>query len=74
MYYEYIACRRDAPPLPERARQDGFLRAEIRCVGGNLRVYGVRQVWRVPIDHGLISRPVKLDRAVTSQVVVNRGQ
>ena len=46
-YYEHKACERDSGRLAPRARRDADLRGEIRRVWEeNLRVYGVRKVWR----------------------------
>ena len=46
-YYEAKARQADAGRLPERARRDGELRAEIgRVHAANFGVYGARKVWR----------------------------
>ena len=46
-YHEHAARRADPSRLPARAQRDAELQAEIRRVfEGNLRVYGVRKVWR----------------------------
>ena len=46
-YYDHLARRADPARRSDRARRDEALRPEIRCVfEQNLRVYGVRKVWR----------------------------
>ena len=46
-YYAHAAWRADPGRLPARARRDAALEVEIRRVWeANLRVYGVRKVWR----------------------------
>ena len=46
-YRAQAARRRDPAKLPARARRDAALMAEIaRVFEANLRVYGVRKVWR----------------------------
>jgi len=46
-YDAHAAWRADPGRLPARARRDAALEVEIRRVGeANLRVYGVRKVWR----------------------------
>jgi len=46
-YRAHVACRRDPAKASARARRDAALCAKIRRVlDDNLRVYGVRKVWR----------------------------
>ncbi len=46
-YHEHVAQRADPSRLPARAQRDAELQAEIgRVFEENLRVYGVRKVWR----------------------------
>jgi transposase InsO family protein len=46
-YYEHAARRRDPSRLPDRARRDAELCAQIgRVWQANRRVYGVRKVWK----------------------------
>ena len=46
-YHEHMARRADPSRLPARAQRDAELQAEIRRVfEENLRVYGMRKVWR----------------------------
>jgi transposase InsO family protein len=53
-YHAHAARRADPGKLPARARRDITLRAEIRRVyEENLRVYGVRKVWRQLLREGI---------------------
>jgi putative transposase len=53
-YYEAKARAGDPERLPQRVQRDATLRAEIRRVWeANLRVYGVRKVWRQLIREGI---------------------
>ena len=46
-YHDHLAKRADPTRLSARARRDAELRGEIaRVFDDNLRVYGVRKVWR----------------------------
>jgi len=46
-YHQHVSLRADPSRLPARAKRDAELRAEIKRVfEENLRVYGVRKVWR----------------------------
>ncbi len=47
IYHEHVARRADPSRLPARAKRDAELRREVqRVFEENLRVYGVRKVWR----------------------------
>ena len=47
VYHEHVARRADPSRMPARAKRDAELRGEIqRVFEENLRVYGVRKVWR----------------------------
>jgi putative transposase len=53
-YHAHAARRADPGKLPPRARRDITLRTEIRRVHEeNLRVYGVRKVWRQLLREGI---------------------
>jgi putative transposase len=53
-YHAHAARRADPGKLPARARRDITLRTEIRRVyEENLRVYGVRKVWRQLLREGI---------------------
>jgi putative transposase len=53
-YYAAKAREVDPDRLPQRAKGDATLRAEIRRVWeANLRVYGVRKVWRQLLREGI---------------------
>ena len=54
-YYEHKAREADCSRYPARARRDGQLGEEIRRVWEeNLRVYGVRKVWRQLHREGIV--------------------
>ena len=62
-YHEHAAWRADPSRLPARGQRDAELQAEIRRVfEENLRVYGVRKVWRqlqregVPVARCTVAR------------------
>ena len=50
IFYDNMAKRADPSRLPDRAKRDEQLKPEIeRVFEQNLRVYGVRKVWRQPL-------------------------
>ena len=62
-YHEHVARRADPSRMPARAKRDAELRREIqRVFEENLRVYGVRKVWRqlrregVPVARCTVAR------------------
>ena len=63
VYHEHVARRADPSRMPARAKRDAELRQKVqRVFEENLRVYGVRQVWRqlrregVPVARCTVAR------------------